>query len=252
MQALQPLRSLLLRVPIWLIGLAAGIVVVLAESQTPAGFWGPRDDWVLAARLVLVFVATLEPARAFTAYLVERHARQRAELVEEVLHANLVVLDQMTSAQLKWHDIGIHVWEVPGMLQRRHLRKVARVRIKREGRGGSRVRWTKGKGAIGYCWETHAGCVFDASDFPPRDREHWESLSEDQKMGLSWSEAQRVKGYGCIVVMPMFDIKGKFRGCVSVDGPVGTLQTMQKEKVKKIVLECANHCAQHLYGEGNG
>jgi hypothetical protein len=243
------LRSLWLRVPILALGLVAGAVIALNEGRIPSGFWANRQGWVTGARIALVSVAAVEPIRALVARQLDKRDRDRAELVEEVLYYTLVRIDEATSDKLKWHDIGIHVWEVTGPFRwRLFLRRVARVRIKSRTEGQGRLRrFHKGEGAVGDCWATHEGGVWDASNFPPASKSEFETLTEAQRMGFSWEQASRAKGYGCIVVAPMFSDDGTFKGCVSADGPSGTAQTMGKLEVQKIIIQCANLCAEKLY-----
>jgi DNA-binding YbaB/EbfC family protein len=64
----------------------------------------------------------------------------------------------------------------------------------------------------------------------------WDLLPEEITYGLTYDELQRVKDYGAIVATPILDKKGQFRGCVSVDAPVGKLlrqvQKMQEEMAR--------------------
>lgn len=112
-----------------------GIVLALAEAEWPAKFWDTRDAWVDRSRVTLTVAALVEPIRALVVSRLRDRDRRRSELVEGVLYFMLEQLDSETAKSLRWHDIGVHVWEVrhrwaPEQFQ--HLRKVARVRIVRD------------------------------------------------------------------------------------------------------------------------
>lgn len=76
-------------------------------------------------------------------------------------------------------------------------------------------------------------------------------------MGLTFEDAQRLGGYGGIAVAPMITdgrlarirryAKPRFRGCVSIDGPISTFKTLNQQKVRELVKDCANTCAFSLY-----
>ncbi|MFA9432903.1 MULTISPECIES: hypothetical protein [unclassified Egicoccus] len=230
------------------IAVVAGAVVGLSEIPWPDEYWEVRQGWVTAARITLVLVTALEAIRTAAAVSLRHHREKRAGLVEGVLYYTLVRLDEATADALRWHDIGIHVWELPRVPRwPRQLKKVARVRIENDGRGGTNIRWTRGTGAIGICWETGEGRVFNASALMAVSRDEWESRTDEERMGLDWRQAQMTKNYGGIVVMPMRSKKGRFRGCVSVDGPEGSFQTLRNKKVLEVVQNCASTCASTLY-----
>lgn len=241
----------LLRLVLLVAMLVTGLVLAFAESGWPdAEFWTRNDAWVDRSRIGLTVAGLTEPVRAAIASQVRRRRRKRAALVEDVLHFMLARIDKETTDVLKWHDIGIHVWEVRGRFvpsRFRHLSKVAKVRISNDDRGGSMIRWARGVGAIGKCWETGQGGVFDVTNLVPATLEEWERRAPAERMGLSWQQAQRTKGYGGIVVMPMYDLKDRFRGCVSVDGPKGTYNTLRNTRVQNITRDGANACAASLY-----
>jgi len=177
----------------------------------------PKNFEVLAI-WVLAFNAALEPGvRAVTRYYRIREEGTERDL-RSYLESCLRLIVEDTN--LEPLDIGVNAFFVS---RRRlkfwepFLRKASRIRIRTHSH--SRIWWTKGKGVIGRCWESGKDEGFDLSKINVSSAVEWDRLADKDRLGLNFSEYERTRHYGAIVVVPIIDPRGKFRGCVSVDAP---------------------------------
>ena len=70
------------------------------------------------------------------------------------------------------------------------------------------IRWTRGKGAIGRCWATNSPQYIDVdchfAQYAGYDADRWSTLSEDERIGLSFEDFQQLEGkYGTVAAMPI-------------------------------------------------
>lgn len=224
-------------------------------------FW---NDWAwlsVVAVFVAAAVAVLDPV--YAAWRDWRSARQaeRANLVEQVLKTALIDIDKATrNTELPWHKIGLHVWEVTQRWRRKicpwkppPFERVARLRIGPTTRS-SRVRWVEGKGVIGQACANNQLVRVDLgyrfAEYAPSSAtpDEWEALDAEFRLGMSWSELQRTKPYGGVLAVPITDLKGNVRGCLSLDGPPGSFGTLDQEKIYNIIIDAANTVGETLYG----
>lgn len=112
-----------------------------------------------------------------------------------------------------------------------------------DGKRPSGIKWTKGKGLIGQCWEQEQDVFinivseygrFDArkADKKTADalRVQWYLLDQSKRLGLSWDELQKSFDYGAIFATPIFDGEKQYLGCVSMDTPAATADIKWAEK----------------------
>jgi hypothetical protein len=116
--------------------------------------------------------------------------------------------------------LGVHAWVITGFPGGRHL--VARTKFMPIERPSAPVKWRRGKGAIGKCWDLEREFLADLEPLHalgPNEQQFCE-LGRDERIGLCWQDYQRTKEYRAIWVRPI--LKGpqanrKVAGCVSVD-----------------------------------
>lgn len=222
--------------PLFLVGainLGCALVLGLSRYNRPQGFWDDKG-WLIVPALV---VTGLTPM--LQAWLIERGERRKAKRLQrehdirEVLVSALVYVAERTG--LESTRIGIHAFRLGRHLrwQRRFpwLRRtfehdaVAWVRLS-SNPPPSGIRWTEGKGIIGKCWAGLKNEVLDLrKHFGPHmnaTREQWEQLTTEQRLGLSFEEFTRTKGYfGVVGAAPIIggSNPGAYLGCVSIDTP---------------------------------
>lgn len=126
------------------------------------------------------------------------------------------VIRDETSIENK--DLGVHIWTVTGFPGGRYMVNRATFKTTRHEPGP--VRWTKGKGAIGKCWETGLQSLEDLDPLSHLTDPAFSELPPRERFGMTWQEYQQTREYRAIWVTPIF--KGPagnrtFGGCLSVD-----------------------------------
>jgi hypothetical protein len=121
-------------------------------------------------------------------------------------------------------DLGLHVWKKSWRIDykwpfiRCELERLRTVRL------GSlpalrQIRFYKGKGIIGRCWQLNDEVI---EDIPARfanvqSETDWNKLSPAERDRFSYREFMQTRDRGAILASPVRDRSGKFIGCVSVD-----------------------------------
>jgi len=121
-------------------------------------------------------------------------------------------------------DLGLHVWKKGWGLSRRWpflRRELHRLRTVRLGALPTLrpVRFYKGKGVVGRCWQANDEVIEDNESRYAhiRSESDWLKLSTDQRDRLSYGEFVQTRDRGAILASPIRDRKDRFVGCVSVD-----------------------------------
>jgi len=89
------------------------------------------------------------------------------------------------------------------------------------------VRWTKGKGAVGACWEKGIAVIHNrreaarlyGSNGQPPTKQNYDVLPEQVRCGFTYNEfIQTIDNWGEILAMPITEDKtGRFLGVLSID-----------------------------------
>lgn len=116
------------------------------------------------------------------------------------------------------------------------------------------IRWRKGLGVIGRCWQTQMPQKCDFSELTERylkdnDAAGWAALAPEERWNMEWADMLRTKRYGGVAAAPMFALgdSPKFKGCVSLDGPSGSYAPLSTFRVQECMRELAACCASVLY-----
>lgn len=198
----------------------AALAVGLSRLGWPTGFWDERDPWIAYALIIVCGASILVPIVSELGEKAKRQSFERRQKLQTVLASSLVYVARYAGAD--WETTGVQVF----LVKRQGLNQVqvpaAKVRLRPIPSSG--VRWVKGKGLIGRCWETQQPQFLDvAAHF--RDHEHlsaeaFEALPEATRFGLTFNDFQRLRGkYGMIAASPLVDDAGRYRGCVTADFP---------------------------------
>ena len=228
-----------------LAGLAGTVILALVGAGRPTNYWeGTEHDWIIWLGIGgVVVAAVLTPA----VQAIDAHLKARSEAfgrkVSEVIAGVLVEIHLLPGIDIT--QLGIHAFEVnprwypiplPKVLKRR-----ARVRLRPSTRSGPVV-WKKGKGLIGYCWQTSERVDADLGTLFPDGkhltRDGWNALPAPDRMGMKYRDYEHTSVGGVIVVQPVF-LNGDFAGCISLDGPTG-LTTLQESPEVMTALESAS------------
>lgn len=244
-------------------------------------FW---NDWAwlsVAAVLVVAAVAILEPL--YSAWEEAHVARKKGleKSLDSILKGALVKVDQATcNKDLPWHAIGLHVWEVDKRWRYRPAHWLYRSVQDAGGplKGGewplnhiashhrlghdqqtTQIPLVVGKGVAGQACQYNLLVARDlyADFYPFKDVSPncWEEQPSDFRLNMSWGELQRCvywsehqkgKTYGGVVAVPFTDLQGSVLGCLSVDGPPGSFDTLTKEGIHEIIQDAANVVALNL------
>jgi hypothetical protein len=197
---------------------------------------------------VLGLVAGFKPASEAWRDYIRRDSEKFSRQVEEILRPPFVEICQKS---------GLAGWNVTAhaFLLRRRRWKPWQQELQQKGRLSlgpshhSGVHWTKGKGAIGQCWreyeQDNARVTWGAdvsehrSAAMERSAEEWDKLPFDKRLGLTRAEYARATAAGVIFACVIDDDQGRFHGCVSLDGPAGCQDQMNKPEVWEAMKQAA-------------
>lgn len=130
--------------------------------------------------------------------------------IEALSHQLLITAHELCPG-LQLEALAVHPWQVNGD----RLERLLGYRIER--RKDSGVIWTKGRGAVGVCWETGQDVEADLTGLHVPDEATFVAIPADHRFNITWHEYLSTSRYWSIFVTPLKDAKGKFIGCVSVD-----------------------------------
>jgi hypothetical protein len=234
---------------IWVVAVvntAGALVLAFVRSAMPSSkFWDEHPNWIMAALCVTVAVPLTQAAVIEMGERGRRKKVEREQKIQTFLAASLIYLAHQGKAD--WENTGIQVFAVTGVWHWQRQVRVTKFRLRAVTTSG--VRWTKGKGVIGRCWEVRQPLYVNvAEDFAPYahyDRVQWEELPATARYGLTFEDYKVVKGkYGVIAAVPMIDPKNdRYIGCVTADMPplpAGATEPVQDEVLKSLALTASN------------
>ena len=213
-------------------GVLAGVVIALHSTDVVAFDRGQ----LIAVIIVLALVSFVEGVERVVGGLVIADRLKQGRQFSETLRALLVELVDKT--QVDWKSISVSAF----LVERRwrwfgpeQLRRVGRERIRSTPRT-SKVVWTRGKGVIGQCWDSHRDFGLDLraiyakaagmtaeewSNLPDHStgltEEEWSNLPHDQRYGLTYDDFVRTRHHSVVVATPILDRSDNVIGVVSVD-----------------------------------
>lgn len=211
-----------------------------------AGVWdaSPRQRVALAVGVAALALGS-SVAAAYGELRRQRSAAQR-EKVAFLLQALGFAVQDTTG--IDFRDLGLAAYVVERPLWRRHPRLVRLHRVRpRTSPGVSGVAWEPGKGVIGMCVTEGRDVGYDLAEFDADlagiTREEWDALDPDERLGLTYDEWLRLRDkFGVIVATPMVREQGGRSltiGCVALDGPAGTLDTLFSDDVRAALQSAA-------------
>lgn len=177
-----------------------GVCVALRSANLPSeAAWGGGKPWLIGSVAAAVALALAQ----VLVYFRRRKARGDAALDD----ACRVVASHLDDAipDLPLKQVGIHIWRVAGLPKARYLRRAAHFLLAGE-RAHSGITWKEGKGVVGMAWkERHPKAInletlYAKHNTPTR----WNSLSEDERLGLTWAERKGLPRYKTVYAAPLY------------------------------------------------
>lgn len=195
--------------------------------------------------MLVAVIAVDESTRASIAEWRETRLGRLREVIRHDLIAALVALDGLPGLSIQTTSVTVLL--VRRRLRppfRRYLFSVERLRMFPVSPSPG-IHWTRGKGIIGLCWkdknvrvgatavlwETWLTCT----------KGQWKTAHPDIKLGFRYKEFKAIAGkYEAVVAVPII-VKGRFEGCVAVDGRRGKMTEGQliNDKVTDIAQSAA-------------
>lgn len=209
------------------------LLALLASSTTVAvgysTWYGPneRENWPALPSATLFWLTfslgvagfldagrDLQAERRDTSQYVLRMRVQR-------IQAGLLV-DLAAITKVKITDLGVSVFSSRALIGERIVR-VSRYRLD-EAPQATRVRWTRGKGAVGQCWDTgrpvHRDWRPNLQEYSHVEltREDFERIPEDGRDGFTYEEFRAMAAkYREVLAHPILSEAGEMLGVISVD-----------------------------------
>lgn len=215
---------------------ALALAVVQSVIVTGVRHWSP---WIAVSAAsgvgLLTFIDNIRQASA--QYQSAQRNAARTTMQQELTTALYLITEART---VKLIDLGASVFNIrrywtllPALIpipwlpwRQQRLHRILRFRISPTPQT-SDVRWTKGKGAIGQCWERHMPVWVDRRDTIaqfgagnyPADDATFSRLTPAQRSGFTREEFnQMIDRYGEILAVPIVGkYSGEFLGVLSID-----------------------------------
>lgn len=196
--------------------LAAGVLALMKTQNFP-----DAEIWERGKALNAALAVSTGFSMVFTFLIVIGYRRRlRKSMEEDVFYSACRTVCDLIQAETgtDYRHLGVHIWTVTGFRGGRHL--VNRATFKTQRHRDPPIRWTRGKGAIGRCWETGCEALDDAEALGGLTEHQFLVLDPEDRFQMTWQEFQHTREYMAIWVSPIF--KGpagnrKVGGCLSVD-----------------------------------
>ena len=241
-----------------MIGAAASAALGLERRGWPPDYWTDKGSLLGWCLLAVAALPIFQRIAADIEDWSEKKALNRSREIEDRLVTTLV--QACTDANADWRTTGIQAF----LVQRKWFRwrgrpwtewwrpyeyvqvRVGGVRMQPSASSG--VKWTKGKGLIGRCWDTHLPQCQNLGRHFARHltctESSWAALSDAERFGLSYSDFKRLgKKYGIVAAAPIV-VGGEYKGCVTADSPPGVQPKC--EKLKEVLAVPARIIADML------
>jgi hypothetical protein len=184
-----------------LVGLAASAITLAQLNLPSAGFWHGK-------------------------------VRSYERDIRALLSATL--LSYVDEYKAPWDQVGVHAFLLKRSMFRRFLVNIGGIRLGSKPSMDSPP-WRPGKGVVGLAFENRCPILEDWEQFfsqaMAEGPQFWERRSQRQRYSLSWGELQHTGGYHRILAYPIFSMKGKLIGCVSVDGPLSEDRLLESKSL---------------------
>lgn len=171
----------------------------------------------------------------------------RKERIRELLH--FAIAEIADTAKVPVRDLGIHVWNLHSADGHQFLKRFVRGRLSHAPTSPMK-NWSRGEGAVGFCWESEQNVIVDLTD--PRYRAssepEWSKLPPELRIGMLRDEFnQTTAPFKAIFAVPIKP-DDAFMGCISlnVDKDVQAAATLIWNVAKDVLRRLAADVGQIL------
>jgi hypothetical protein len=202
---------------------AVGVLVALDQKISQKRFhWVHSDKLQVPIVAILVFLTLAEAIRKAVSQTRSSAEDDRRVGVRKSLSSAMVTAAETAGVSVS--DVGIGLFLVqPGFLRRpERLVRVERVRIP-DDLHESGIEFTKGKGAVGSCWENQTITHRDLNRINARYHDpgtiatRWTKMHAATTQGFTRREFTAVATkYSEVLAVPVMD-NGRFVGCIALD-----------------------------------
>jgi hypothetical protein len=194
-----------------------GVASLCWQEELPTRFWTPGHTGAVILIVLGVAAAIGSFLSAFSLKPLLAEANLEGELIRPCRE---MAWFWETQVGLPRGSVGVHVWQVAGPPFARRLSRRGTFRAK-TGRETA-VLWTRGKGAIGQCWDLpQKDRVFDLAELRRLgpDEERFCALAPRVRLEMTWEEFGESPQYDLVWVAKLFKGKDARRlwGVMSVD-----------------------------------
>lgn len=238
--------------------IASAVLVQLRASGLPGGFWTTQqaaNSLVSAAGILSVALLAAQMLRLSES----SRADQKREALTNTCRQVLVAFHDGSNWRLPATTLAVHVWALPGRLQRLigsdpALHRIETYRLAGESR--SKVRWTRGKGVLGRAWEREEALVADLSGLQrggSRGATYFDARLHAWRWGISYDEFHQTRQYWSIFAQPLWGGDRKLMGLVSVDctHPNSATDLESAADSARRELEIVEEAMQGIYSKGH-
>jgi HEAT repeat protein len=235
-----------------LVGGAGTVGVILDQQLIPSARYWTDHQWLLYVSIGAVgLAAAVTPIiEAVLDQLNRYDYAARLALLELLLRSFHRMVEESSE---NYSDIGLHVFLVRRPVRRAfRAEQVPMASVELPQRAAPLIRWTRGKGVIGQCWENPgkgaaaADLTALAKAFATYDATQWQAIPPAKRLGLNFNEVQATERLGAVVAWPVLDARKAgsrskgYRGCVSLDGIGSCYDALTGEKVFEALKSCAD------------
>ena len=237
----------------WISALA-GLAAAAATAYLVWAQLYPKETerfWEITSIAVVAVVAIGSSfARPLRIYTIDRLERERHK-VSIVLRGLPWTVHELTNGKVPVQPLGASAWVVTPWWPFQRLHRIAHERIN-EMPGPSGIRWSKGKGVIGHCWDQGREQIVDSGTFDKGHedwtQDRWDRLDVKTRRGLSYKDYKKIRGkYGTVIAIPMFDRRERVRGVVVLDAPPGYHPLLKSPVVIEAVCAASGVVSKLLY-----
>lgn len=222
-------------------GVAATAAVALDQASK---IHLTKLELALALAITAYLAAGAPIGRAIRNFRFDRSASFSTE-VQSALGGALLLLLKREGFDIATAGLSVFVirwswWPYP----RRRLERVARLRLAALPQG-SNIKWTRGKGVIGRCWELNeplrAPTAETYAGYLSCSRKQWRGLTRKERHRFRWREFRQIAPkYQGVVAIPIRGPKDQCVGVTSLDVKAGAAyDQISSDEAAEIVAEAS-------------
>jgi hypothetical protein len=218
---------------------AATVYLVWVQLHPDDGDRGWELTAIIVSGGIAMVSAFIRPLRVYATHRFD----SKREKVAVALRGLAWSVNEATGGQIPVQPLGASAYLVGGFPGYRWLYRLEHQRVYDTPGPTVGIRWTKGKGIIGQCWETAREMCVDSDRY---DQDHgglteaeWMALDATTRRKMKHSEYIKMRGkYGTVVCVPMF-LGERVLGVVALDAPPGFHDLLKRPDIREKVAGAA-------------